>query len=91
MCSWFVAGSAGKTHKILDLQRQVSDRPLDPATSTRVIRLLPNRSGATNSPAIVVGGGAGGAQLADFKIDESRSPYRDFRVTIDRIDQGRVE
>jgi len=29
-------------------------------------------------------------QLADFKIDESRSPHRSFRVTIDRIDQGRV-
>jgi len=28
--------------------------------------------------------------MADLKIDESRSPYRNFRVTIDRIDQGRV-
>jgi hypothetical protein len=83
------ASSAGKTHKILDLQRQVSERTLDPAASTRVIRLLPNRSSATNTPAIVVGGGAE-AMLADLRIDESRSPYREFRVTIDRIDQGRV-
>jgi hypothetical protein len=83
------ASSAGKTHKILDLQRQVTERTLDPAASTRVIRLLPNRSSATNTPAIVVGGGAE-AMLADLRIDESRSPYRDFRVTIDRIDQGRV-
>ena len=64
------------------------ERALDPATSTREIRLLPSRSGASNTPAITIGGG--GAQLADFKIDESRSPYRSFRVTIDRIDQGRV-
>ncbi|HEV2228858.1 MAG TPA: hypothetical protein VGR86_07855 [Steroidobacteraceae bacterium] len=82
------AGSAGKTHKILELQRQVTDRALDAATSTRVIRLLPNRSGASNTPAIVIGGGA--AQLVDFHIDESRSPYKDFRITIDRLDQGRV-
>jgi len=82
------ASSAGKTHKILDLQRQVADRTLDAATSTRVIRLMPSRSGASNSPAIVIGGGE--AQLVDFRIDESRSPYKDFRVTIDRIDQGRV-
>jgi hypothetical protein len=82
------AGSASKTHKILDLQRQVVDRSLDAATSTRVIRLLPNRSGASNTPAIVIGGGA--AQLIDFRIDESRSPYKDFRITIDRLDQGRV-
>jgi hypothetical protein len=82
------AGSAAKTHKILELQRQVSDRTLDAATSTRVVRLMPNRSGASNTPAIVIG--AGSAQLVDFHIDESRSPYKDFRVTIDRLDQGRV-
>jgi hypothetical protein len=50
--------------------------------------LLPSRAGATNAPAIVIGGGA--AQLVDFRIDESRSPYKDFRITIDRLDQGRV-
>jgi hypothetical protein len=82
-------GSAGKTHRIEELQRQSTERALDPATSRREIRLLPSRSGASNTPAITIGG-AGGAQLADFKIDESRSPYRSFRVTIDRIDQGRV-
>jgi len=38
--------------------------------------------------AIIIGGGT--TQLADFRIDESRSPYHAFRVTIDRIDQGRV-
>ena len=83
------AGSAAKTHKILDLQRQVTERTLDAAASTRVIRLMPNRSGASNAPAITIGGGAE-AMLADLRIDESRSPYREFRVTIDRIDEGRV-
>jgi hypothetical protein len=83
-----VVGSSAKGRRILELQRQVADRTLDAATSTRIIRLLPNRSGATNTPAIVIGGGA--AQLVDFRIDETRSPYKDFRVTIDRTDQGRV-
>jgi hypothetical protein len=83
------AGSAGKTHRIAELQKQATERALDPATSRREIRLLPSRSGASNSPAITIGG-AGGAQLVDFKIDETRSPYHSFRVTIDRIDQGRV-
>ena len=82
------ASSSSKSRKILDLQRQVVERTLDAATSTRVIRLLPNRSAASNTPAIVIGGGA--AQLVDFRIDESRSPYKDFRITIDRLDQGRV-
>ncbi len=34
--------------------------------------------------------GGGNAQLADLKLDLSRSAYRSFRITIDRIDQGRV-
>ena len=84
------ASNSSKSHRIADLQKQNAERALDPATSTRAIRLLPSRSGASNSPAITIGGGAGGAQLADLKIDESRSPFHTFRITIDRIDQGRV-
>lgn len=83
------ANSSSKSHRIAELQKQNSERALDPATSTREIRLLPSRSGASNAPAIIIGGG-GTAQLVDFKIDESRSAYHSFRVTIDRIDQGRV-
>ena len=33
---------------------------------------------------------SGSAELVDFKIDETRSTYKTFRITIDRIDQGRV-
>jgi hypothetical protein len=83
------SGSAQKTHRIAALQKEALERPLDPATSTRDIRLLPSRDGASDTPAIVIGGGSEG-QLADFRIDESRSPYRLFRITIDRINQGRV-
>ena len=83
------ASNSSRGHRIAELQKQNSERALDPATSTREIRLMPSRSGASNSPAIIIGGG-NNAQLADLKIDESRSPYHVFRVTIDRIDQGRV-
>lgn len=80
--------NAARGQKITHLQNQATERALDPATSTREIRLLPSREGGSNTPAITIGGGP--AQLADFKIDESKSPYKIFRVTIDRIDQGRV-
>jgi hypothetical protein len=79
---------AGKSRRIAELQKQATERALDPATHTREIRLLPSRSGASNAPAITIGGGS--TELADLKIDESRSAYHMFRVTIDRIDQGRV-
>lgn len=78
-----------KTVLIASLAQQVAAQPLDPATSTRTIRLLPSREGASAAPAVVIGGG-GQTQLAQLLLDMSRSPYREFRVTIDRIDQGRV-
>jgi hypothetical protein len=80
-------GSA-KSRRIASLTRQVAEQPLEPATSTRTIRLLPSRQGASNAPAVMIGGG--NVQLADLKIDLSHSPYRTYRVTIDRVDQGRV-
>jgi hypothetical protein len=80
--------NAGKSSQIAALKKQVFEQPLDPATSTREIRVLPSRSGASNTPAITIGGAA--TQLVDLKIDESRSAFHAFRVTIDRIDQGRV-
>jgi hypothetical protein len=82
------SGSAAKSQKIAKLQKQSAERPLDPATSTHSIRLVPSREAASNSPAVVIGGGP--AELVDFKIDETRSAYKTFRITIDRIDQGRV-
>ena len=82
-------GSIHKSRRIAALRREAIERPLKPAASTRDIQLLPSREGASNTPAILIGGGREG-QLADFHIDESRSPYRLFRIVIDRIDQGRV-
>jgi len=77
-----------KEQKIARLEKQAAERPLEPATTTRVIRLVPSHEAASNTPAVTIGGGA--AQLVDFKIDETRSAYKTFRITIDRIDQGRV-
>jgi hypothetical protein len=82
------SNSAGKTQKIDKLQRQAAERPLDPATSTREIRLVPSHEAASKTPAVVIGGGP--AELVDFRIDETRSAYKTFRITIDRVDQGRV-
>jgi len=82
------SSSAAKSDRIAKLQKQSTERPLEPATSTRSIRLVPSREAASNTPVVVIGGGQ--TELVDFKIDETRSAYKTFRVTIDRIDQGRV-
>ena len=83
------SGGSNKSRTIAKLEKQVAEQPLEPATSTRTIRLLPSRVGTSETPAVVIGGG-GGTQLADLKIDMSHSAFRAFRVTIDRVDQGRV-
>jgi hypothetical protein len=82
------SGSSEKSRHIAKLEKTVSEQPLNPATATRTVRLLPSYKGGSNSPAVMLGGSQ--TQLADLKIDVSRSAYRTYRVTIDRIDQGRV-
>lgn len=82
------SGSSQKSARISKLEKLVAEQPLEPATQTRTIRLLPSYKGSTETPAVVVGGSS--TQLADLKLDLSRSAYRNFRVTIDRADQGRV-
>lgn len=82
------SASADKSRSIMKLKALVAEQPLEPASATRTIQLLPNRIGSSDTPAITIGGGS--AQLADLRIDMTRSPYRAFRVTIDRLDQGRV-
>jgi hypothetical protein len=84
-----IAGKlSGRDSTIGTLRHQVAEQPLEPATSTRTVRLVPSRTAPSGRPAIVVGGG--GAQMADLKIDMSWSKFTAFRITIDRQDQGRV-
>ena len=82
------SNNSAKSAKLARFEKQLAERPLDPATNTRVIRLVPSHEAASNTPAVVIGGGP--AELVDFKIDETRSAYKTFSITIDRIDQGRV-
>ena len=70
------------------LSARAAEQPLEPATSTRSVRLIPSRTAPSTHPAVVVGGST--AQMADFRIDMSWSKFTAFRVTIDRQDQGRV-
>jgi hypothetical protein len=80
---------AGRDANIASLQHAVAEQPLEPATSTRTIKLIPSRTAPSRRAAVTLGGG-GVAQMADLKIDMSWSKFTAFRVTIDRQDQGRV-
>jgi hypothetical protein len=79
--------SGGRSDRIEALEKRVVEQPLSPATSTRAIRVLPSKR-RTSSPAVTIGGEK--TQMADLKLDLARSPHKAFRITIDRVDQGRV-
>jgi hypothetical protein len=79
---------SGRDASISSLRQRIVEQPLEPATSTRSVKLVPSRTAPSGHPAVVVGGG--GAQMADLRIDMSWSKFTAFRVTIDRQDQGRV-
>lgn len=84
--------SAGKLSErertIASLQQRVQAQPLDPAQLTRTIAIIPSRTAPSRRSLVTIGGGP--AQMADLKIDLAWSQFTAFRVTIDRIDQGRV-
>jgi len=80
--------SVEKNTRIAVLQDEVQRQPLSPSQSTRPINLIPSRSGPPSGPMTSIG--RGGAELADMKVDVSWSKSAAFRVTIDRVTQGRV-
>jgi hypothetical protein len=79
---------AARDHSIAALQRQVAVQALDPAQSTRMITVMPNRTAPSLRSLATIGGSQ--TEMADLKIDVSWSKFTAFRVTIDRVDQGRV-
>jgi hypothetical protein len=77
-----------KSKQIATLTDEVKRQPLLPSQSTRPIVMVPSRSGPPNRSMITIGGPT--AEMADLKMDVSWSKYTNFRVTIDRVEQGRV-
>jgi len=78
----------GKARQIVVLQDELRTQPLLPARSTRSLVVKPSRTGPVAQSLVTIGGAD--TEMADFKYDVSWSNYSNFRVTIDRVDQGRV-
>lgn len=77
-----------KDRRIDVLSEELQQQPLLPVRSTRGITVLPSRTGPMDGSMVTIGGPD--TEMADFKFDVSWSSYGSFRVTIDRVDQGRV-
>jgi hypothetical protein len=79
---------ATRDQTIAVLQRKLRAQPLDAADSTRTLTLVPNRIGPSSHSLATIGGAD--AELADLKLDVSWSKSQAYRITIDRLGQGRV-
>jgi hypothetical protein len=79
---------AARDHSIAALKRQVAVQALDPAKFTRMITVVPNRTAPSLRSLATIGGQQ--AEMADLRIDMAWSKYAAFRVTVDRVNQGRV-
>jgi hypothetical protein len=83
-----VTAGGKKDERIAVLTNEVETQPLQPSRSTRAVLVMPSRTGPVARSAATIGGRD--AELADFKFDLSWSTFTNFRVTVDRVDQGRV-
>jgi hypothetical protein len=70
------------------LRAQMATQPIEAVTTTQPVRLVPSRTAPSRRAAVTVGGH--NAELADIKLDLSWSQFTNYRIGIDRIDQGRV-
>lgn len=76
-----------KSAKLAAQRQELQQQPLLPAQNTRAVTIKPARNGPTGKSAVTIGGGR--TELADLRLDVSWSEYLLFRITIDRVDQGR--
>jgi hypothetical protein len=70
------------------LTHELATQPLDATETTRSITLIPSRTAPSRQSVATIGGS--NAEMADLKIDMSWAKFASYRVTIDRVDQGRV-
>jgi hypothetical protein len=85
---FMTARHSADLQQIARLQSRLLSQPLEPIANTRTITILPGRTAPSRINTAVVGGK--NAELADLKVDMGWSKFAQFRVTMDRIDQGRV-
>ncbi len=82
-----LAAGQKKDQKIAVLTEEVETQPLQPSKTTRPVVVAASRSPVSGSMVTI---GGKDTEMADFKFDVSWSSFTNFRVTVDRVDQGRV-
>jgi hypothetical protein len=71
---------------IAKLKQQNHERPIEPSTRKRPILVNTARNGPPSGKSLTIRSG----EFAELKADLSWTRFSTFRVSIDRVDQGRV-
>jgi hypothetical protein len=85
---WLGSAVQSRDKQIEAQAKQLQMQPLLPAQATRSVVIEPSRNGPVGGAMARIG--AGRTELADFKYNVGWSKFTNFRVTVDRVDQGRV-
>lgn len=84
----FHGRQVGDAAAIAALEKRVAEQPLDPVQGTRSMKIELNRDGPQGAAAYTIADTR--AQLAELKFQLGWSGFSLYRLTIDRVGQGRV-
>jgi hypothetical protein len=73
---------------IAELRNRIATQPLDPVHTTRSMKIELDRDKPAPAPSATVAGSR--AELAELKLQLAWSTFNHFRVSIDRVGQGRA-
>jgi hypothetical protein len=75
-----------RDNTIAKLRQENHERPVTPSTHKRTVTVMTARNGPPSQASLAIGAG----EFAELKVDLSWTKYSMFRVSIVRVDQGRV-
>ena len=86
VCAVLATQVSSRNQQITKLKAENFARAVEPSTRKRTLLVTPVRNGPASRSALTISAG----ELAELKTDLSWIRYASFKVSIDRVDQGRV-
>ncbi len=78
----------GTEARVGELEAALVERPIEPSSRGRTVTVIPSRSGPVRRGLFTTG--AEGAEFVEMRIDVSWADSPSFRISIERLGQGRV-
>ena len=85
-CAVLASQLSSRNATIAKQAKENVERPIAPSTLKRTIIVNPSRNGPPSRSAVTISHG----EFAEMKVDLSTARFASFRVSIDRVNQGRV-